>query len=32
MLPASGHACFLETPKPFADRVLRFLTRHPLST
>lgn len=32
MLPAGGHACFLETPKPFADRVLRFLTRHPLST
>ena len=32
MLPATAHACFLETPKPFADRVLRFLTRHPLST
>lgn len=25
MVPASGHACFLETPKPFAERVLRFL-------
>ena len=28
MVPASGHACFLETPKPFAERVLRFLARH----
>jgi len=28
LVPASGHACFLETPKPFSDRVLRFLARH----
>ncbi len=25
LVPASGHACFLETPKAVADRVLRFL-------
>src|SRR5213083_1215606 len=25
------HACFLETPKPLAERVLRFLARHPLA-
>src|SRR5438034_731608 len=25
LVPASGHACFLETPKPLAERVLRFL-------
>src|SRR5206468_106094 len=31
LLPASGHACFLETPKPLAERVLRFLARHPLA-
>jgi pimeloyl-ACP methyl ester carboxylesterase len=30
LVPASGHACFLETPKAVAERVLRFLTRHPL--
>jgi pimeloyl-ACP methyl ester carboxylesterase len=30
MLPAAGHACFLETPKAFTERVLRFLARHPL--
>lgn len=30
MLPATGHGCFLETPKVFADRVLRFLARHRL--
>lgn len=30
VVPASGHACFLETPKPFAERVLRFLQRHPI--
>src|SRR5262249_22617030 len=24
--PATGHACFLETPKAVADRMLRFLT------
>jgi pimeloyl-ACP methyl ester carboxylesterase len=28
LVPASGHACFLETPKPFAERVRRFLARH----
>jgi 3-oxoadipate enol-lactonase len=27
LVPASGHACFLETPKAVADRVLRFLAR-----
>jgi pimeloyl-ACP methyl ester carboxylesterase len=32
LVPASGHACFLETPKPFTDRVLRFLGRHPLGS
>jgi pimeloyl-ACP methyl ester carboxylesterase len=31
MLPAAGHACFLETPKPFVTRVLRFLGQHRLS-
>lgn len=31
LLPASGHACFLESPKPFVERVLRFLARHPLA-
>jgi len=31
MLPATGHACFLETPKLFADRALRFLARQRLS-
>ena len=31
LLPASGHACFLETPKPLVERVLRFLARHPLA-
>jgi len=31
VLPATGHACFLETPKPLAERVLRFLARHPLA-
>src|SRR5207244_4281124 len=30
-VPARGHACFLETPKPLAERVLRFLARHPLA-
>jgi len=28
LLPGVGHACLLETPKPFAERVLRFLARH----
>jgi pimeloyl-ACP methyl ester carboxylesterase len=32
LVPASGHACFLETPKPFADRVLRFLARQRVVT
>jgi pimeloyl-ACP methyl ester carboxylesterase len=30
VVPASGHACFLETPKPVVERVLRFVSRHPL--
>jgi len=30
LIPASGHACFLETAKPFTDRVLRYLAHHPL--
>jgi pimeloyl-ACP methyl ester carboxylesterase len=30
LVPASGHACFLETAKPFTERVLRFLARHPI--
>jgi len=30
LLPASGHACFLESPKAFSTRVLRFLARHPI--
>jgi 3-oxoadipate enol-lactonase len=32
VVPASGHACFLETPKAVAERVLRFLARHPLAS
>jgi pimeloyl-ACP methyl ester carboxylesterase len=32
LLPATGHACFLETPKPFTERVLRFLARHPIAS
>jgi pimeloyl-ACP methyl ester carboxylesterase len=31
LVPASGHACFLETPKAVTDRVLRFLGRQPLA-
>jgi pimeloyl-ACP methyl ester carboxylesterase len=31
LVPASGHACFLETPKAFSDRALRFLGRLPLA-
>jgi pimeloyl-ACP methyl ester carboxylesterase len=27
LVPGSGHACFLETAKPFTERVLRFLQR-----
>ncbi|HLK10524.1 MAG TPA: alpha/beta fold hydrolase [Candidatus Binatia bacterium] len=30
LVPASGHACFLETPKAVAERALRFLARHPV--
>ena len=30
LLPGTGHACFLETPRPFATRVLRFLAQHPI--
>jgi pimeloyl-ACP methyl ester carboxylesterase len=32
LVPASGHACFLETPKAFNERVLRFLARNPLAS
>jgi pimeloyl-ACP methyl ester carboxylesterase len=32
IVPASGHACFLETPKPFVERVTRFLARHPIAS
>ena len=28
LLTGVGHACLLESPKPFAQRVLRFLARH----
>lgn len=28
LLPGAGHACFLESPRPFSERVLRFLARH----
>ena len=31
LLAATGHACFIETPKPFAQRVLAFLARHPVA-
>jgi pimeloyl-ACP methyl ester carboxylesterase len=30
LVPASGHACFLEHARPFTERVLRFLGRHPI--
>jgi len=30
VVPASGHACFLETPKAVTERLLRFLSRHPI--
>jgi 3-oxoadipate enol-lactonase len=30
VVPASGHACFLETPKLVSERLLRFLSRHPI--
>jgi pimeloyl-ACP methyl ester carboxylesterase len=29
VVPASGHACFLEAPKLVAERLLRFVARHP---
>jgi pimeloyl-ACP methyl ester carboxylesterase len=29
IVPASGHACFLESPKPFTERVLAFLAQQP---
>jgi pimeloyl-ACP methyl ester carboxylesterase len=32
LVPGSGHACFLETPKAFADRVLRFLGKQRLES
>ena len=31
LVPATGHALFLETPKPSTERILRFLAKHPLS-
>ena len=31
LVPATGHALFLETPKPCTERILRFLAKHPLS-
>jgi pimeloyl-ACP methyl ester carboxylesterase len=31
LFPATGHACFLERPKAFAERVVRFLDHHPLA-
>ena len=30
LVPAGGHACFLESARPFTERVLRFLARHPI--
>jgi len=30
VVPASGHASFLETPKGVAERVARFLAKHPI--
>src|ERR1051325_5107766 len=30
VVPGSGHACFLETPKGVAERALRFLAKHPI--
>ena len=30
LVPGAGHACFLETPKAFGDRVLRFLGKQRL--
>jgi 3-oxoadipate enol-lactonase len=31
LVPGTGHACFLEGPKAFTERVQRFLARHPLA-
>lgn len=30
LVPAAGHACFLETPKAVTERMLRFLAAHPM--
>jgi pimeloyl-ACP methyl ester carboxylesterase len=30
LVPGSGHACFLETPRAVAERALRFLGRNPI--
>jgi 3-oxoadipate enol-lactonase len=30
LIPATGHACFLESPKPCGERLLRFLAKHPI--
>lgn len=32
LVPGSGHACFLETPKAFGERVLRFLGKQRLES
>lgn len=32
IVPASGHACLLETPDAVSERLLRFWTRHLLQT
>jgi pimeloyl-ACP methyl ester carboxylesterase len=32
LVPAGGHACFLENSRPFTERVLRFLARHPIKS
>jgi pimeloyl-ACP methyl ester carboxylesterase len=32
LVPAGGHACFLENARPFSERVLRFLGRHAMPT
>ena len=31
LVPGSGHACFLESPKAFAERAVRFLAKHPVA-
>jgi len=30
LVPATGHACFLETPKACVERMVRFLAKHPV--